>query len=260
MGSNRISSSTLCPPLIGVDSSAAGGLYNIARQRASHEFPVHSTDDLEVIGMRRLTGRPAEEPNQTPNTSGDFEWDFGEEISTVTRRLDHLVNHRFGSLDRRRRMMESSEPVKNTLSKTAAVEGSRSVDEVDAACPSLSLPVSVDVIDGSSIGPRFGHRTLRHLSSSSSNHSNNSSSNYNETNFGTLLPNQTTPTIPISVFWTRKWPSTPGWLTTCPCPRSSPRRRRRIGTKRRSIRLYRVANSKLPPRKLPHRRYQHYRR
>ena len=107
-----------------------------------------------------------------------------------------MTCYRFGSLDRRRRMMESSEPVKNTLSKTAAVEGSRSVDEVDAACPSLSLPVSVDVIDGSSIGPRFGHRTLRHLSSSSSNHSNNSSSNYNETNFGTLLPNQTYPDYP----------------------------------------------------------------
>ena len=99
---NRAPSSAICPPAVGADSSAGGGLYNIARQRASHEFPIHS-DDLEVIGLRRLTGAdlerlsspqsPPQDP--TPNTSGDFEWDFGEENTPATRRLDHLVNHRW---------------------------------------------------------------------------------------------------------------------------------------------------------------------
>ena len=54
---------------------------------------------------------------------------------------------------------------------------------------------SVDVIDGSSIGPRYGSRGLRNMSSSSSNHSNHSSCNYNETEL-TLLPNQTYPEYP----------------------------------------------------------------
>lgn len=55
--------------------------------------------------------------------------------------------------------------------------------------------VSVDVIDGSSIGPRFGGRGLRNMSSSSSTHSNHSSCNYNEAEL-TLLPNQTYPEYP----------------------------------------------------------------
>ena len=208
---NRVPSAALCPPLIGVDSTAGGGLYNIARQRASHDFPAHSSmDDLEVIGLRRLTGATEVEPQSvapdqnTPNTSADFEWDFGDENAPL-RRLEHLVvsgshphhhqqqqqqhqhqqqhhqhqHHRFGSLDRRRRLMSES------ASKMAL--GSKSMDELDSSSPT---PV-VDVIDGSSIGPRFGGRGLRPKLS----HSSLGSNGYNEADL-TLLPNQTYPDYP----------------------------------------------------------------
>lgn len=200
MGANRN------PQMIGVDPSAGGGLYNIARQRASHDFPVHaSMDDLEVIGLRRLTGASSDHSDQTPrslmtsaqhspaqdsnpNTSADFEWDFGDENTPATRRLDQLVHHRFGSLDRRRRLMNASmdADANKSTSNKVMYEGSRSMDELDG--PS---PLTVDVIDGSSIGPRFGSRVLRKASSSSSNQS----SGYNEPEL-TLLPNQTYPDYP----------------------------------------------------------------
>lgn len=204
MVSNRSSNAT---PSIGVDTPVGGGLYNIARQRASHDFPAHSMDDLEVIGLRRLTGvtnehmeppqrmmtsaqhSPAQESLNNHNSSADFEWDFGEENTPATRRLDHLVRHRFGSLDRRRRMMNASmdaADVKSSCSKAVIQEGSRSMDELDG--PS---PLTVDVIDGSSIGPRFGRHGLRKVSSSSSNQS----SNCNEPEL-TLLPSQTYPDYP----------------------------------------------------------------
>jgi hypothetical protein len=47
---------TMSSSMVGVDTPVGGGLYNIARQRASHDFPSHSMDDLEVVGLRRLTG------------------------------------------------------------------------------------------------------------------------------------------------------------------------------------------------------------
>lgn len=201
MAANRVG----CPQLIGIDPSAGGGLYNIARQRASHDFPTHaSMDDLEVIGLRRLTGASSDHSDQTPrslmtsaqhspaqdsnpNTSADFEWDFGDENAPATRRLDQLVHHRFGSLDRRRRLMNASmDADAKSCAKQVAYEGSRSMDELDG--PS---PLTVDVIDGSSIGPRFGNRGMRKASSSSSNQS----SSYNEPEL-TLLPNQTYPDYP----------------------------------------------------------------
>lgn len=127
-----VPSTALCPPLVGVDSSAGGGLYNIARQRASHDFPANTcTDDLEAVGLRRLTGanvatdvHAGEAPprglvvstsalhiqhqhspaacNDSNNTSAEFEWDFGGEDGQqhqqqqqnrepATKRLDHLV-------------------------------------------------------------------------------------------------------------------------------------------------------------------------
>ena len=189
---NRVSSSTLCPPLIGVDPPGSsgvvggGGLYTLGHQRASHEFiPSHSMDDLEVVGMRRLTGQQEQQQqqqqqdrNSSANTSGDFEWDFGDEGTTAAgRRLDHLLSHRYASLDRRRRMRIESGSGKVSSGAVTAVEGSEG---------------SVDVIDGSSIGPRFGARGLRNMSSSSSNHS---SCNYSEAEL-TLLPNQTYPEYP----------------------------------------------------------------
>lgn len=200
MTNNRVGvpSTALHPPLVGVDPSAGGGLYNIARQRASHDFPGHSSmDDLEVVGLRRLTGAdhnmmtparhsPAQESN--PNTSTDFEWDFGDDSTPATRRLDQLVSqHRFGSLDRRRRLMNASVDAdsKPAGASRTVQDASRSLDELDG--PS----VTVDVIDGSSIGPRFGGRGLRKASSSSSNQS----SNFNEPEL-TLLPNQTYPDYP----------------------------------------------------------------
>lgn len=231
-GSHRpqgVPSSALCPPLVGVDSTAGGGLYNIARQRASHDFPTHtSMDDLEVIGLRRLTGTggtggdhssgsgevstprgmmtssqqhsPAttgRDSASNPNTSGDFEWDFGDEqhqsATPATRRLDHLVQqHQFSHADRRRRMMNMSmdaDIVKSCAiqaSRALVPDGSRSMDELDG--PSH---LTVDVIDGASIGPRFGGRGLRKASSTSSNQS----SNFNEPEL-TLLPNQTYPDFP----------------------------------------------------------------
>ena len=72
-----------------------------------------------------------------------------------------------------------------STSNKVMYEGSRSMDELDG--PS---PLTVDVIDGSSIGPRFGGRGLRKASSSS-----NQSSGYNEPEL-TLLPNQTYPDYP----------------------------------------------------------------
>lgn len=135
---------------------------------------------------------PAQDSN--PNSSADFEWDFGdqENATPATRRLDQLVHHRFGSLDRRRRFMNASmdaDAGQRSVSSSNKIiyEGSRSMDELDG--PS---PLTVDVIDGSSIGPRFGGRGLRKASSSSSNQS---SSGYNEPEL-TLLPNQTYPDYP----------------------------------------------------------------
>ena len=174
-------------------------MYALSHPRASHEFlPSHSMDDLEVIGMRRLTGQQEQQQqqqqqqqqlqqqdrNSSANTSGDFEWDFGDEGTTAAgRRLDHLLSHRYASLDRRRRMMMEA-----GSNKTGGGLG------VVVAALEASEP-SVDVIDGSSIGPRYGSRGLRNMSSSSSNHSNHSSCNYNETEL-TLLPNQTYPEYP----------------------------------------------------------------
>lgn len=162
-------------------------------------------DDLEVVGLRRLTGASSDHSDPTPrslitsaqhspaqdsnpNTSADFEWDFGDENTPATRRLDQLVHHRFGSLDRRRRLMNASmdADAPKPSSNKVVYEGSRSMDELDG--PS---PLTVDVIDGSSIGPRFGGRSLRKASSSSSNQS----SGYNEPEL-TLLPNQTYPDYP----------------------------------------------------------------
>ena len=108
---SRVCSPGLVPPpsIVAVDSptlpgSGGGGLYNITHQRTSHDFPTYCVDDLEVIGLRRLTGSSdmdrsttAQSPAQEKsNTSTDFEWDFGEDNnnSPAVRRLDHLVKHR----------------------------------------------------------------------------------------------------------------------------------------------------------------------
>ena len=77
--------------------------------------------------------------------------------------------------------------LKGPANKVTIPEGSRSMDELDG--PS---PLTVDVIDGSSIGPRFGNRGMRKVSSSSSS---NQSSNCNEPEL-TLLPSQTYPDYP----------------------------------------------------------------
>lgn len=159
-------------------------------------------DDLEVIGLRRLTSGEQKQPQQqhspaTPagNTSADFEWDFGDESNNTpaTRRLDHLVQqHQFTQADRRRRMMNMSmdaDIVKSCAlqaNRITLADASRSMDELDG--PSH---LTVDVIDGSSIGPRFGGRGLRKASSSSSNQS----SNFAEPEL-TLLPSQTYPDFP----------------------------------------------------------------
>lgn len=93
---------------------------------------------------------------------------------------------RFGSLDRRQRhalnCSTESEVVK-AAPKVYSESSSRSMDELD-----LSAPLAVDVIDGSSIGPRFGSRNARQVSSTATSSSNESDM--------TLLPNQTYPDYP----------------------------------------------------------------
>lgn len=76
-------------------------------------------------------------------------------------------------------------------SRTMVPEGSRSMDELDGPSSPAGL-LTVDVIDGSSIGPRFGGRGLRKMSSSSSTQSANI---VNEPEL-TLLPSQTYPEFP----------------------------------------------------------------
>ena len=234
-----VPTAALCPPLVGVDHSAGGGLYNIARQRASHDFAIHGTsaDDLEVIGLRRLTGAADHQTSaqhspattgrdsaSNPNTSVDFEWDFGDEqkhqqqqhhhhhhhqmqqqqhATPATRRLDHLLvqqqQHDFSGnaaeVHRRRRLMNMSMDAGIAkscamASRTMVPEGSRSMDELDGPSSSSAL-LTVDVIDGSTIGPRFGGRGLRKVTSNGSK----PNANVNEPEL-TLLPSQTYPDFP----------------------------------------------------------------